>query len=139
MDILVEKWECRFQNEKRRLGLKFDRDLSLRLPLNPRDAYYGGRTNATKLYKNCTGVEQVKYKDFTSMYPWAMQAFRYPIREFQIRRFDDPGFPLVPLSDLFGLQKCDVTPPNTLSFQSDTKPQVNRVGKILYKKILRIF
>ena len=48
------------------------------------------------------------------MYPWAMQACRYPIKEFQIRRFDDPDVPVIPLNNLFGLQKCDVIPPNNL-------------------------
>lgn len=34
--------------------------------LNPRDAFFGGRTNAIKLYQE--GV--MKYVDFTSLYPW---------------------------------------------------------------------
>ena len=58
--------------------------------------------------------EKILYKDMTSMYPWAMQACRYPIKKFQICRFDDPDFPLISLNTLFGLQKCDVIPPNNL-------------------------
>ena len=57
---------------------------------------------------------QIKYKDATSMYPWAMQVFEYPIKDYQIRRIDDPDFPLIPLDQLFGLQKCDLVPPTNL-------------------------
>ena len=34
-------------------------------PLNPRDALYGGRTNAFKLYHKCREHEQIKYIDYT--------------------------------------------------------------------------
>ncbi|XP_054720574.1 uncharacterized protein LOC129230198 [Uloborus diversus] len=34
--------------------------------LKPRDAFYGGRTNAVKLYHE----GDTKYVDFTSLYPW---------------------------------------------------------------------
>ena len=54
--LLVEKWECVFQKDKKKYGLKFDRSLEIRLPLNPRDAYFGGRTNAIKLYYKCQGT-----------------------------------------------------------------------------------
>ena len=29
-------------------------------PLQPRDAFYGGRTNATKLFHECQGNEKIK-------------------------------------------------------------------------------
>ena len=29
-------------------------------PLQPRDAFYGGRTNATKLFHQCQGNEEIK-------------------------------------------------------------------------------
>lgn len=34
--------------------------------LDPRDAFFGGRTNAIKLYHE----GPTKYVDFTSLYPW---------------------------------------------------------------------
>jgi hypothetical protein len=32
-------------------------------PLNPRKAFYGGRTNAAKLYHKISGAEEIHYKD----------------------------------------------------------------------------
>jgi hypothetical protein len=46
------------------------------LPLNPRDAYYGGRTNAISLYKKCVGEEKIRYIDVVSMYPTVMSLTR---------------------------------------------------------------
>ena len=40
--------------------------------LIPQDAYFGGHTNAVKLYYNCKGEETIHYLDVTSMYPYAM-------------------------------------------------------------------
>ena len=30
-------------------------------PLEPRDAFFGGRTNAAKLYHQCEGDEKIRY------------------------------------------------------------------------------
>ena len=46
-------------------------------PLVPRDAYFGGRVNAVKLYYKCTGDEIIEYLDITSMYPYVMSASQY--------------------------------------------------------------
>ena len=68
---VVEMWECALNRE-----LEEDEDMKhyfdhyhLVDPLEPRDALYGGRTNASKLYHRCEGDEQIKYVDFTSLYP----------------------------------------------------------------------
>ena len=65
---LQEKWEHEFLKDKRE-----DADLRRFLEthetedrLEPRESFYGGRTNAIKLYYE--GV--AKYVDFTSLYPW---------------------------------------------------------------------
>ena len=67
----MEMWECALKRE-----LEEDEDMKhyfdhyhLTDPLEPRDALYGGRTNALKLYHRCEGDEQIKYVDFTSLYP----------------------------------------------------------------------
>ena len=54
------------------LGLQeFLSTLNLVHPLNPRDAFFGGRTNAATLYYKAdeTQGEQIKYVDVTSLYP----------------------------------------------------------------------
>ena len=50
-------------------------------PLSPRDAFFGGRTNALKLHyesKEDEG-EQIKYVDMTSLYPWVNKTHEYPV------------------------------------------------------------
>lgn len=47
-------------------------------PLTPRDALFGGRTNALKLYHKCQQDEQIKYIDYTSLYPNVHKYGVYP-------------------------------------------------------------
>ena len=79
-------------------------------PLKPRDAFFGGRTNAVKLYHHASGSEKIKYYDFTSLYPWVNKTQQYPV-----------GHPVflhnVPPQDLsryFGIAQCSVLPPKDL-------------------------
>nr|XP_042912256.1 uncharacterized protein LOC122272525 [Parasteatoda tepidariorum] len=67
---VIECWEHQFRNLK-----KDDRELKeflfshkLKDRLIPRDAFYGGRTNAIKLFHE----GNAKYVDFTSLYPWVI-------------------------------------------------------------------
>ena len=59
---VVQKWGCELKKE-----LKEDEELNQFFdqyeiidPLQPRDAFYGGRTNATKLFHECQGNEKIK-------------------------------------------------------------------------------
>ena len=59
---VVQKWECELNKE-----LKEDEEMKQFFdqheivdPLQPRDAFYGGRTNATKLFHECQGNEKIK-------------------------------------------------------------------------------
>ena len=60
--VVVQKWECELEKE-----LKEDEEMKQFFdeyeivdPLQPRDAFYGGRTNATKLFHECQGDEKIK-------------------------------------------------------------------------------
>ena len=60
--VVVQKWECELEKE-----LKEDEEMKQFFdeyeivdPLQPRDAFYGGRTNATKLFHQCQGNEKIK-------------------------------------------------------------------------------
>ena len=60
--VVVQKWECELKKE-----LKEDEEMKQFFdeyeivdPLQPRDAFYGGRTNATKLFHECQGDEKIK-------------------------------------------------------------------------------
>ena len=59
---VVEKWGCAFKKElKQDEEMKqFMEDHELVEPLQPRDAFFGGRTNAAKLFHQCQGDEKIK-------------------------------------------------------------------------------
>jgi hypothetical protein len=108
---VVEIWECQINQQ-----LKTDADMRAYFdnfqvvdPLEPRDAFYGGRTNATKLFHECQDDEQIKYFDFTSLYPHCNKSTPSVIGHPQIitENFQD-------LSSYFGLVKCTVLPPRGL-------------------------
>ncbi|GBN68642.1 hypothetical protein AVEN_251372-1, partial [Araneus ventricosus] len=73
--------------------------------LNPRDAFFGGRTNAVKLYFE----GQAKYIDFTSLYPWVNKYCKYPVGHPEIitEEFTD-------IDEYFGIIKCKVISPRSL-------------------------
>ena len=125
-------WECEWKKTKNKQKLQSNTELYKRLPLNPRDAYYGGRTNAVSLYKKCVDEERIHYIDVVSMYPTVMSLHQYwyPIGEHEVRRFDDPSMPLVPTEQLFGFQKCRVIPPKSL--YHPVLPERSDSGKLLF-------
>ena len=57
-----QKWTCQFKKELEQGGemKQFMEDHGLVDPLEPRDAFYGGRTNAAKLYHECQDDEKIK-------------------------------------------------------------------------------
>lgn len=65
---VVEMWEHDFVRQKKDDPelQTFLRSHSLQDRLVPRDAFFGGRTNAVKLFHE----GDAKYVDFTSLYPW---------------------------------------------------------------------
>ena len=60
---VVEMWECDLMKE-----MEHDEDMKLQYfeehelvdPLQPRDAFYGGRTNAAKLFHACQEDEEIR-------------------------------------------------------------------------------
>ena len=60
--VVVQKWECELEKklkEDEEMKQFFD-EYEIVDPLQPRDAFYGGRTNATKLFHECQGNEKIK-------------------------------------------------------------------------------
>ena len=80
---LVIKWEHEWDHE-----VKTNKELQQFLstyecvePLTPRDAFFGGHTNAVKLHheiKEDEG-EEIKYVDVTLLYPWVNKTQEYPV------------------------------------------------------------
>ena len=109
---VVEMWECDWSRLK-------DTSLDIRTylgtlqftePLNPRDAFCGGRTNAVKLYHHVTPSQQIHYIDVTSLYPWVNKTCVYPKGHPSV--IFNPGH--TDITKYFGLVQCKVLPPRHL-------------------------
>ena len=106
---VVVMWQCeweRFKKEDetvRQLVESFE----LVSRLQPREAFFGGRTNAIQLYHVVIDGEIICYLDFCSLYPWTNKNCFYPV-----------GHPVIILnpestdiSSYFGQVKCKILPP----------------------------
>ncbi|XP_055352376.1 uncharacterized protein LOC129598480 [Paramacrobiotus metropolitanus] len=88
---------------------KFINDIKITEPLNPRNAFYGGRTNAVRLLHTVAADEKIKYFDVNSEYPFVNKNRRYPL-----------GHPIIltksfqNVREYFGLVHCTVLPPADL-------------------------
>ncbi|KAG8173354.1 hypothetical protein JTE90_011604 [Oedothorax gibbosus] len=106
---VIEMWEHTFQRM-----IRSDPELKTFVKnhisvdrLNPRDAFYGGRTNAV-----CLMFEgDAKYIDFTSLYPWCNKYCSYPVGHPEIVIPDEGA---TDISQYFGIIKCTVLPPRQL-------------------------
>ena len=109
---VVEMWECQFRRLlTSNIEMKsFVESLELVDVINPRDAFYGGRVNATRLYHSVNEGEMIKYVDFTSLYPWVNKYAKYPTRHPEVitKEFKADIF------EYFGFVKCKVSPPRLL-------------------------
>ncbi|XP_046687493.1 uncharacterized protein LOC124373142 [Homalodisca vitripennis] len=107
-------WQCGFNNLKR------DRDLThlenhpvlTTLPLNPRDAFFGGRTGNAMTYHRCTEDEQIHYVDVCSLYPYVCKRGKYAISHPTIYIGDKECRERGMQAE--GLLKCKVLPPKDL-------------------------
>src|SRR5271170_1878224 len=110
---LVEKWECEFRKQmvNNKTLTRFAAQRTRDEPINPRDAFFGGRTNATCLYyKKSEEGETVSYVDFCSLYPCINKYGKYPIGHPRIEK-SNLTTDIVPYE---GLIKCRVLPPDQL-------------------------
>ena len=59
---VVQMWECELvkQMEHDEDMKRYFEEYDITDPLQPRDAFYGGRTNAAKLFHECQGDEKIK-------------------------------------------------------------------------------
>ena len=59
---VVQKWGCELKKEleeDEEMNQFFEQNKIID-PLQPRDAFYGGRTNATKLFHECQDNQKIK-------------------------------------------------------------------------------
>ena len=108
------KWECEFRKEiAENCELKeFLSTLKIVEPLNPRDAFFGGRTNATVLHYEAKLNEMIKYADINSLYPFVNKTRKYPIGHPEIlfgTQIDHAN-----IRAYFGIIRCRILPPTNL-------------------------
>jgi len=112
---LIELWECEY-NEMTRKDEEFKKFIEnekLEDPINPRDALYGGRTNAYKLHHKCDSNEEIiKYFDYHSLYPTVQKQEEYPVDHPEIITTNFQKN----LNNYFGLIKCLILPPRKLLY-----------------------
>ena len=120
------QWECDYRAEMTSHHLRLMRLLSAYDPINPRDAFYGGRTEAIGLYREAAPEkgERLKYVDFNSLYPFINKYARYPVKHPVVVRGED-----IP-EEVEGLVKCLVLPPTQLFLP--VLPWRNDKGKLLF-------
>ena len=104
-------WECEFDRqckESRQLQ-NYIESLEIVPPLEPRDAFYEGRTEVFTLYKEAGIDETIKYYDVASLYPFINKRGNIQL-----------GHPTIITENIKdidhyeGLIKCKITPPRNL-------------------------
>ena len=105
----VSTYECQLNKNKEFQKFAKDFDQEIVEPLNPRDSFYGGRTNATKLLYKFKENECGRYVDFCSLYPTVQYYQKYPISH--PTKIHNPE---KYCKSLYGLIKCKVVPPRKL-------------------------
>ncbi|XP_039511243.1 uncharacterized protein LOC120466725 [Pimephales promelas] len=108
---VITIWECEWDHAKQTNHdvIQFMESYEAPERLRPRDALFGGRTNAYKLYHKTADDERVDYYDFTSLYPYVQSSKTYPIGHPKII-FED----FEEIDNYFGLIKATVLPPRKL-------------------------
>ena len=105
----IETYECQLTKNKdfQNFAKYFEQEVVE--PLNRRDSFYGGRTNATKLLYNFKENECGRYVDFCSLYPTVQYYKKYPIcHPVKIHN------PKKYCKSWYGLIKCKVLAPRKL-------------------------
>ena len=106
----VEMWEHSFKEIKKDPEISnFLNNLDIQTPLVPSDSFFGGRTNAIKLYHLAQEDETLDYYDFTSLYPWCLKYGCFPIGHPKVitSNFKD-------IKHYFGMVKVKILPPKRL-------------------------
>lgn len=120
------KWECEFDKEiEMNDNIKsFVDKTGIVTPLDPRDAFFGGRTEAFQLYKEASHEEAVKYFDVTSLYPYINKTGKAVLGHPKIITENFDG-----IANYEGLIKCKILPPRGL-YTPVLPAKIN--GKLLF-------
>ena len=83
---VIEVWECQWDRLVKNVPAdsQFLCSFDLVPPLEPREAFFGGRTGAVALHAVASEGKEIHYVDVTSLYPWVNKNCPYPIGHPQI-------------------------------------------------------
>ena len=106
---VIEIWECAWdcQVSTNTAVKNFLASFDLVAPMEPRDAFFGGRTGAVSLHSVAGEGEEIRYCDITSLYPWVNKNCVYPIGHPHIitQPVDQS------IHSYFGIALVDILPP----------------------------
>ena len=105
----VSIYECQLKSNEAYRAFAKENLCNVVEPLKPRDAFYGGRMNTTKLLYSFKGNEVGRYVDFCSLYPTVQYYNPYPIGH-PMKIFNPKGYD----SSWHGFIKCKVLAPTNL-------------------------
>ena len=120
---LIEKWECDFQNEitqneELQRFIQVSVDEENQKPMDPRYAFFGGRTGNTVKMFECQEREKIRYVDVCSLYPYICKYGKYPIGHPKVYvGLEECARIMGPNNDISrvnGLIKYEVLPPQNL-------------------------
>ena len=105
-------WECEFRallkNDKNLADFADQCDIIPRL--DPRDSFFGGRTNAIKLYHEAKEGKKIGYVDVCSLYPMVLKNDVFPVGIPEV--IVDPK--TTDIKKYFGIVQARVRPPRDL-------------------------
>ena len=83
---VIEMWECQSEPlvETEPAVSQFLRSFDLTPPLEPREAFFGGRTGPMVLPSVAGESGKIRHVNVTSLYPWVNKNCPYPIGHPQI-------------------------------------------------------
>ncbi|XP_055908156.1 uncharacterized protein LOC129942989 [Eupeodes corollae] len=115
---VVEMWGCDFERllsfmDHSAVEFLENHHLLTSLPLDPREAFYGGRTGNTVSFYKCQKGEKIKYIDVCSLYPWVCKYGKFPIKHPKVHTDVDICSRLT-LKNISGIIKCTILPPQNL-------------------------
>ena len=111
-----EMWECHFRNQlKHNAAIEAytkDHPLLVLRQLNPRDAFFGGRTGNVWEYYKAKTDEKICYADVCSLYPSICKYAKFPLGHPEVIVGDECKN--LDLGSIEGVIKCTVLPPKKL-------------------------
>ena len=106
---VIKMWKCQWDRlvDNEPTVSQFLCSFDLVPPLEPREAFFGGRTGEVALHAVAGEGEDIRYVDVTSLYPWVNKNCPYPIGHLQI--ITQPVDQSLGL--YFGIATVDILPP----------------------------